>query len=83
MSEHKHLLTAALVEILQTAVEVESTNSKILSKILSRSEATIHTEWQRINERLGSSSRPMSLIRALKLGIVTLPPAPSEEEEKE
>lgn len=65
-------LTPALLELLQTCIELETTDSNTLAKRLYRSPSTIDTEFRRIFAITGCHDRGGVLIYALRKGWVTL-----------
>lgn len=67
-------LTKSLLHLLQTSVDLSTTDAKTLAESLSLSPETIRTEFKRICQLMNVHSRSEAIIEALKHGWVTLPP---------
>ena len=66
------LLGLALVQLLQEAVNMSTTNDQILADSLGRSVETVRTEWSRIHSRLGVHCRAEAIMVALERKIILL-----------
>lgn len=63
-------LTPALKNLLETAVQLRTTNNKILAEHLCVSEETIKSGFRRIGQELDTHSRSETLLHALLQGWV-------------
>jgi DNA-binding CsgD family transcriptional regulator len=67
-------LTPALKTLLETAIELRTTNNKILAERLCVSEETVKSSFRRMGQLLDTHSRSETLLHALLSGWV-LPPS--------
>jgi DNA-binding CsgD family transcriptional regulator len=71
-------LTPALKTLLETAVELRTTNNKALAEKLCVSEETIKSGFRRMGQLLDTHSRSETLLHALLSGWVLPPSLPTQ-----
>jgi len=73
MSEFKPCpLTPALLTLLQTSVNLQSTQDRVLAEWLHLSPLTVKSNFKRIHEALGVHSRDAALLTCLENGWIRL-----------
>jgi hypothetical protein len=76
--DRENPLPPASKELLQTCVDIESTETKVLARRLSRARSTVDTEFQRILLLTGTGSRSEALVHALHQGWIELERSPND-----
>lgn len=69
-NEKTKRLAPSFYTLLETSLEIKTTNTKILAQHLNRSPATIRTQYQRIMEHLGAHCRYEALRIAEENGLI-------------
>lgn len=75
-------LSGALLKLLQACTEAGSLHDKVLAELLCQSPETIHTNFKRINELLGTHERFAAVQQACREGWIPplhfAPPPPDD-----